>query len=715
MIREGETMEQLKELLLNKISNGKQGEYDLEKLAKLLKMTTTSDFIMLNKALNELENEYAIVRNQKNAFTTAKQAGIYKGVLTLNRKGFGFLDLDENNSIYIGPEDLMGAMDKDEVVVRLFSSNANGDGEVIKVLCRHTDTCIGTFSVGKGGIQVVLDDERIKGRIVVLNLSKYKVVTGTKAMFKIIKYAKPVQLEILQLLGHKDDPGVDVLSVLLQYDIEPEFPEDALKQAESIAQTVEPEQKIGRKDLTNKIVVTIDGDDSKDFDDAISIEKVGHNYKLGVHIADVSYYVDEYSPLDLEAEKRGTSTYVTDRVVPMLPHVLSNGICSLNPKVERLTLTCEMEIDKTGNVKNYEIYPSFIRSTERMTYSNVNKILADDKIVTKKYEHLGDLFSMMQDCASRIRQRRVHDGCIDFDKEEAKILVDKYGKVRDIQLRERGESERIIEDFMICANEVVAKHTKWLEVPCLYRIHETPLAKKMREFAKVSLMMGHKFKGNVEDIHPLEVQRCLEEFKDSSEYPVISTMMLRSMQKAKYDSKCLGHFGLALNEYLHFTSPIRRYPDLIVHRMLRKYCFNTCSDVDVINNDEIKMEKLGHETSDRERASTDAEREVDDMKKAEFMENKVGTVYEGVISSVTKFGFFVELPNTIEGLVHVQTLSDDYYHFEDTSYSLIGEHTKKSYRLGQVVMVKLTGASKEKRTIDFAIFNPKKKKKQVWI
>lgn len=708
-------MTQLKDKILTLIENSKLGTYDIEKLAKELDCTSTSDFIMLNKTLNQLEDDYIIARNPKNFFLTAIQAGIYVGKISINRKGFGFLDLDADNSIYISLDDLKGAMDKDEVVVKLFKIGSN-EGEVVKILTRNTEVCIGTFYVRKTGITVELDDERLKGRIIVRNLAKFRVVSGTKAQFKIIKILKnTIELEITQLLGHRDDPGVDVLSILLQHDIHNEFPDEALKQAEAISQEVLPEQKIGRRDCTNMIVVTIDGDDSKDFDDAISIVAEDKNYRLWVHIADVSYYVTENSPLDVEAVSRGTSTYVTDRVVPMLPHVLSNGICSLNPKVERLTITCEMLIDENGEVISYEIYPSYIRSTERMTYNNVNKILAKDEILCRKYEHLGDLFLMMENCAKRIRKNREKNGAIDFDKEEAKIIVDKSGKVQDIQLRERGESERIIEDFMICANVTVAKHMKWLEIPSLYRVHEQPLAKKLREFAKVALIMGHKFKGNMEDIRPLEVQKCLNEFKDEPEFPVISTLMLRSMQKAKYDSKCLGHFGLALDEYLHFTSPIRRYPDLIVHRMLRKYSFNQCLDVNEIKNDELKMEKLGLETSERERASIEAERDVEDMKKAEFMQNKIGLTFDAVISSVTKFGFFVELPNTVEGLVHVQSLNDDYYHYDETGYQLIGERTGTIYKLGQEVRVKLIDANKEKQTIDFIIHKDKKKKKQRWI
>ncbi len=706
---------ELRDQIIDLIEKSPKGFYDIEKLAKETNQVSASQFVALNKIINQLEDEFLLVRNSQNFFLTAKQAGIEKGIIKVNRKGFGFIDF-EDYSIYISADSLYGAMDLDEVAVqRISQEKENPEGKVIKILKRKNTHCIGVLEYRKGKVVAFLDDVRLSGPTKVTNLKDFKFVAGTKAKFKITKYTQPMELEIEQLLGHKDDPGVDILSILLEYDIEPEFPKEVIKQSEAISQEVLEKQKKGRKDLTNKVTVTIDGDDSKDFDDAITIEKVGKNFKLGVHIADVSYYVEEGSPLDIEARKRGTSTYVADRVVPMLPHILSNGICSLNPQVERLTLTCEMEIDPEGNVVNYELAPSVICSTERMTYHNVNQILEGDPVVIKKYQHLGDLFTMMKDCADRIRKRRVQDGAIDFDKKEAKIIVDKDGHVRDIQIRERKESEKIIEDFMICANEVVAKHMRWLELPSLYRVHETPTPKKMKEFARVSLQLGHKFKGNTENIHPLEIQKCLDEYhQDEDIYPVLSTLMLRAMQKARYDRKCLGHFGLALKEYLHFTSPIRRYPDLIVHRMLRKYVFNSCTDVETLQNDEVLMDDLSLETSERERASTEAERDVDDMKKAEYMEDHVGLIAEGIISSITRFGFFVELENTIEGLVHIQTLSDDHYLFDESNLMLIGERTKKMYRLGQRVKIRCTGASKRNKTVDFQLLKPKKNKLQRW-
>ncbi|MFV0480171.1 MAG: ribonuclease R [Anaerorhabdus sp.] len=706
---------ELKERIIQLINASPKETCTIEFIAKELNETSTSQFVQLNKALNELEEEFLLIRNQKNCFSTTQQMGIEKGIIKVNKKGFGFVDFDDY-SIYVAAMDLGGAMNLDEVAVQITKRQADGiEGKVIQVLTRKSSQCVGVLEYRQGRVVVFLDDARINGEIKITNLKKFKVVSGTKALFKIVKFDTPIELEIVQLIGHKDDPGVDILSVLLSCGIEPTFPKEVMDQAKAISQEIENDQRKGRMDLTNIITVTIDGDDSKDFDDAISIIKEKENFRLWVHIADVSAYVTEGSPMDEEARKRGTSTYVTDRVVPMLPHLLSNGICSLNPHVERLALTCEMVVDPHGEVKTYELYPSVIRSTERMTYNNVNKILEGDEKLMEQYTHLGDLFTLMSDCAKGIRERRVNLGAIDFDKNEAKIIVNKNGEAIDIQLRERKESEKIIEDFMICANEVVAKHMKWLEYPCLYRVHETPAPKKLREFARLSLSLGHKFKGNIENIHPKEIQKCLEEYhQDENIYPVLSTMMLRSMQKARYDQKCLGHFGLASSEYLHFTSPIRRYPDLIVHRMLRKYGFEGCSDLQELKRDEVQMEQLGEETSNCERISTEAEREVDDMKKAEYMENHVGLVEEGIISSINSFGFFVELANTIEGLVHVQNLRDDHYHYDPLNLTLRGERTGKVYRLGEKVMIRCIGANKRNRTVDFEVMKPKKDKIQRW-
>ena len=713
-------MESLKNTVYDLILNGSSGQYDLRMIASVLKLDSTADFVMLNKVLNQLEDEYLIVRNKKDKYLLAHQARVYRGKISVNTKGKGFFDL-ENETIIIPKENLNGALDNDEVVVKLVNKKNDDLGYVEKIIKRNTVKVIGTLTIVKKVVVVTLDEERLNNyKIKVVNADKFKLVNGLKALFKIVKYpyvnknrkSLIMEVAIEQIIGHKDDPGVDILSILLSYEIDPVFPEEVMNQVKEIPQEVSESCKKGRKDLTHLDIVTIDGDDAKDFDDAISIEKTIHGYKLGVHIADVSYYVRKNTPLDIEARKRGTSTYVVDKVVPMLPHLLSNGICSLNPDVERLTLSCVMNVNHKGEIVDYDLFESVIKSKYRMTYNNVNKIFEGNKSVNKKYKDISHLFYLMRDCAKLIRKRRDLNGSIDFDKEEALIVVDDKGKVVDIKKRERRESENIIEDFMISANECVAKHLKHLSIPTLYRIHESPTSKKIEEFKRVSSLMGHTLKYKGSTLRPKDIQKYLNGLKDSEDYPVISTLMLRSMQKARYDAKPIGHFGLALEDYLHFTSPIRRYPDLIVHRMLKKYCFN--HNYDDLEKDEKLMCELAILTSERERASIDAERDVDSMKMAEYMLDHIGEVYEGIVSSVTTFGFFVELDNLIEGLVHIHTLRDDYYHFNESILSLIGENTAKRISLGQKVKVKVVGANKLARTIDFELVSKPKSKLSRW-
>ena len=456
--------------------------------------------------------------------------------------------------------------------------------------------------------------------------------------------------------------------------------------------------------------ITIDGEDARDLDDAISIEKTEQGYRLYVHIADVSHYVTAGSALDKEAYARGTSVYVVDRVVPMLPHALSNGICSLNPKVDRCTLTCMMEINRKGTVIDYQIYPSVINSDERMTYTAVNAILEGDEQVQKQYPHLLKMCLDMKVLSGIIRKRREKLGAIDFDTNEAKILVNEKGKPVDIVLRERKEAERIIEDFMIAANETVAAHVRWLEIPSMFRIHEQPEPKRIREFARIAKTLGYTFTGGIQNVYPAQLQAMLKEAKGEDNYSVLSTFMLRSMQKARYDRRCIGHFGLALKNYLHFTSPIRRYPDLVVHRMLRKYFFEGLQDSEKMARDEQWIEDAAYQASERERNAIDAERAVEDMKKAEYMEGRIGRQYDGVISGITRFGLFVELANTVEGLVHISTIDDDYYHYDDETKCLIGEHSANVYRMGQRVRVVCVAANRFKREIDFELVVKKKKK-----
>lgn len=701
---------ELRESILMKIQDPKYRPMDVHQWADFLHCNESDSFKELIRTLNEMEEEIAIYRNDKDCYMSIQAAGIITGTLRVNPKGFGFVESDEEESgIYVHEKNMLDAMDKDEVVAKK-TVLSNGDQEctIIKVLKRKTTHLIGTIHFNKE-IRVTLDNKVIHSRPKLIKPFKFHLIDGYKVLLKIVRYGDVMLLEIEKILGHKDDPGMDISSVLLEHGIESEFPEEVMKQAESISQTVSEEQKKGRTDLTHRTIVTIDGNDSKDFDDAISIERTKTGFKLGVHIADVSYYVSENSPLDIEARRRGTSVYVVDRVVPMLPQLLSNGICSLNPHVVRLTLTCDMEINQEGEVENYQIYPSYIKSAERMTYENVNKLLNQDKQVCNQYRRLGSLFEDMKECADLIRKRRESLGAISFDKEEAAIKVNESGEVLDVCLKARGESEKMIEDFMVCANECVATHMKWMEIPALYRIHEKPELKKAKELARIALILGYRFKGGLKDLRPLQIQEMLDSFKEEECYPALSLMALRTMQKAKYDCHCLGHFGLALQEYTHFTSPIRRYPDLIVHRMLRKYFFEMNTNEDSIHQDELLMEELAEETSLCERVATEAEREVDDMKKAEYMERYIGKCFDGLISGVTKFGIFVQLENTIEGLVHISTLKDDYYHYDPANFSLMGERRHKIYKLGQKVRVKVANADKEKQIIDFVLIESRKR------
>ncbi len=676
--------------------------------AEYLGMTEDQMYVELEQTLNKLEEDVILVRSKKDRYLLAEDAGVKKGVLSINPKGFGFVSVDEGEDVYIPIDGIETAMHGDEVVVRIFQrQNGTTDGEIIRIIKRNTSQILGTIRFIKKKLTFVAQDVRL-GFVKFVYPPKMKLVEGHVVLAKILKHERPLLVEGVEVLGHINDPGVDILAVLMEYDIYPKFPKEALDMANSVSKDVVMED--GRKDLTHQLTITIDGEDAKDLDDAISIEKIGEKYRLGVHIADVSYYVKENSPLDHEAFNRGTSVYVVDRVVPMLPHVLSNGICSLNPNEKRYALSCIMDIELNGEVSDYQLTPSVIESDYRMTYTNVNKMIHGDEQAKNQYPQLIEMVEHMADCANRIRRRRESLGAIDFEMEEAKILVDEQGHISQILKRERFEAEKLIEDFMVCANETVAKHTRWSHVPSLYRIHEVPSKKKMQAYAKIVGLLGYKMKGSMDDVKPIALQKILRHFEGHDEFPVVSRMMLRSMMKAKYDPAPIGHFGLGLEDYTHFTSPIRRYPDLVVHRMLRKYVFQTPELANMATEEE-RLKGIAEQSSMKERNAVDAEREIEDMKKAEYMEDHIGMIADGVISGVTKFGFFVELSNTIEGLVHIQSLEDDYYEFDAQSMRLRGKNTRKEFRLGQKVRIKVKAANKEQRTVDFIYLPARKERK----
>lgn len=692
----------LKTQFLAKLVENGQRLYPVNQWIGLMNLTNQSDIDRFFQIVRELEEEFEITTTRQDKIVLTKDAGWKTGVLSINAKGFGFVDLEEG-SIYINGTNLKDAMHQDTVLVKPKTYNdGSSEGIVVKVIKRAVPQVVIETTKVDGVLTYVINDPRIRQGVTFTKSDLTHVTEGTVIVADIIDYGNPLIVKIAKILGNKNDPGMDVLTVLAEYGIEPQFPQDVMDQVAKIPMEVQQQDKQGRRDYTDRIVCTIDGDDAKDLDDAISLSKIGDKYHLQVHIADVSHYVTTYSPLDIEAERRTTSVYVVDRVVPMLPHALSNGICSLNPKVVRLTQTCDMVVNQDGSVETYEIVPSFIKSDYRMTYNNVNKILHEDPEMTKQYSEVKDLFFLMKECAMRIRTRREGLGSINFETIESKFKVDENGKVLAISARKQDEAELIIEDFMVLANETVARHMKWLEIPALYRVHETPAKLKMQEFSKLLNQFGEKLRGDLSQIQPSSLQRMLTKFENKPEFHVISTVLLRSMQKAKYDPKCIGHFGLALKEYLHFTSPIRRYPDLIVHRMLRKYHYNL-PDEKARLDDEHMMETYALETSFGERNAVEAEREVENMKKAEFMVDHVGEVHSGIISGVTRFGFFVSLENTVEGLVHIQNLTDDYYEFDPRGYNLRGSRTHRTFVLGQKIKIKVTGANKEKKTIDFQL------------
>lgn len=693
---------ELKEKIVKYVEESPKGKRKFDNIVDALNMHSDLQRAELSNAIDDLESDWIIMKGESGQYYTREQTGIIEGKISINKSGLGFIDCENRDSIKIDAKNQNSALHGDIVLVRCQPWQSYG--EVLKVVKRARNHIIGTYLSTKRGLVFVADDEKLQNATIkVMKDDTFTPIDGMKVVCDIVSYGKTITVKIAKEIGYKDDPGVDILSVLLDHDIQPEFPDEVMEQVHTIPQEVLEEEKRDRKDLTGEITVTIDGDSSKDFDDAVSVCRIDGGYNLKVSIADVSHYVQEGSALDEEAFKRGCSTYVTDRVVPMLPHELSNGICSLNPHVVRLTLTCDMKVDTDGNVFDYSVYPSFIRSTERMTYNNVNRILDGDDDLQKEYAHLGDLFFVLRDCADAIRRHRVSKGAIAFDSSESEIIVDKNGHPIDIRPRQRGHAEEMIEDCMIAANVCVANFMKWQEIPSVYRIHEEPQPKRIKEFVRISELMGHKLILGKGDVHPNAIQKYLESVSDTEEYPVLSMMLLRCMQKAKYDNACVGHFGLAEEEYLHFTSPIRRYPDLIVHRMLRKYSFEGCMDLSQRKMDEEKCAEYAEQSSTREKASVDAEYACDDMKKAEYMLDHIGEKAEGMITGVQSYGFYVQLENTVEGLVSVNHLHDDFYSYDQDRMQLVGNRTHRVYRVGMKVRVACLDANKNKGEIDFVV------------
>ena len=675
-----------------------------------LKLKTTEDLKELLKVLNNLEDTLKIYRTKKDKYMIFQNCQLKIGTFIGNKKGFGFVDIEGDEDVHISKNNTNNAVHGDKVIVEITSKKGKDlDGRIVRIVDRKLDNLVGEYIVKDNKAYIQLDNDKLNITVVVPKELSLGAVPGHKVLVKVTNklQGNTYNGQILKILGHKTDPGVDILSITAKYNINDEFSEEVMAEVDKLPDEVKEEEMIGREDLREEIIFTIDGDDTKDIDDAISIERLeNNNFKLGVHIADVSYYVKDNTKLDEEAYNRGTSVYLADRVIPMLPRKLSNGICSLNPNVDRLAMSCVMEIDEKGNVVDYNIFESVIRSKKQMTYKNVNKIM-EENIVPEGYEEFEEKIKDMQELAHRLRKNKIRRGYIDFEIDEPKLIVDDEGLVTDVLVRERGEGEKLIEDFMIAANETVATHVYFMNLPFVYRIHGEPNEEKIQNFLKFIGILGYKVNGKIKEITPIAMQRLLDDLKEKKEFHILSQLLLRSMQKAVYDKTNIGHFGLGSKCYTHFTSPIRRYPDTTVHRLLRTYLFKKDMSEDTIEYWEGKLPFLTEHTSERERASVECEREVDQMKIAEYMEKHIGEEHDGIVSSVVNFGLFVQLPNLIEGLIRLDDLKDDRYIYDETTFSLIGQRTKKIYRLGDELHIRVKAASKINHTVDFELA-PKK-------
>jgi ribonuclease R len=709
----------MKELIIQLIKEETYQSMTANEIAETLGFSAAAEFVQVVKTLNELESEYLIARTAQNQYNLIERLGFAVGVIDIKQKGFGFVRLEnESQDVFIPKPKINGALSKDKVLIKVLEGKSDrglSEGIVVKIIERGLEYIIGNYTSRKDKGVVKSDNPAIDLTVFIEKSNSLGAVTNHKVKVKLNQIFKDhtANGSVIEILGHKNDPGVDITSVAYQYNFDIVFPETVMLEASKVGEDIEPTETIKRRDLRNLDIVTIDGEDAKDLDDAIRVQKLDNgNYLLGVYIADVSHYVKEGSSLDQNAYLRGTSVYLADRVIPMLPHLLSNGICSLNEGVDRLVMSCEMEVDLQGNVVKHDIFEGVIRSTARMTYTAVNLMLANqDKETIKQYLPLYPMFCEMKKLADILRQKRSRRGSIDFETSESKIVVDELGKVKDILLRDRKSSEKLIEEFMLLANETVAEHFKWLDLPFIYRVHDEPRQEKLQKVIKIASILGHPIKGKENKVHPKALQGLLADLKDDPAERAINMLLLRSMAKAKYSETNIGHYGLASEFYTHFTSPIRRYPDLLVHRLIMEFVIQSNIDPKVVQFFKEKVVSSAIQSSQKERDAIDCENEVNDMKKAEYMEQFIGETFEGVISSLTNWGIYVELPNTIEGLIHVLDMTDDFYEYDETMMIMIGRRTKKIYKIGDIVQVELLSASKAAREINFKLVGMKKSHK----
>ncbi len=660
----------------------------------------------LKEILDALVEEGKVALSKRGKYSKG-HAEHYKGIFQANSRGFGFVaPEDGGEDVFISEDNMLGAFQGDEVeyIITAAPSGRRREGKIVRILSHTVRRIVGLYEKSRNFGFVRPDNQRYLNDIYIPSGKEMGAMTGHKVVVELTSYggehAKP-EGRIIEIIGHINDPGTDILSIVMDYGIRTEFPEKVLNQAVRVGKEVSEADCAGRKDLRDWQMVTIDGEDAKDLDDAVSLTMEGENYVLGVHIADVTNYVQERSALDREALERGTSVYLADRVIPMLPQKLSNGICSLNAGENRLALSCIMKISKTGEIVDHEIAETVICVDRRMSYSGVQKILQSDEQALKENEEFVPMILQMKELSDLIRERRGRRGSIDFDFPETKIQLDENGKPVEIRPYERNDATKIIEDFMLMANETVAEEYFWRELPFLYRTHEVPDEEKIRKLSTFINNFGYHIHVRNE-VKPKEIQKLLGKVEGTPEEDLISRLALRSMKRARYTTENTGHFGLAAKYYTHFTSPIRRYPDLQIHRIIKENLRGRLTENRISHYEEI-LPEVARKCSEHERSAEEAEREVTKMKKAEYMRARIGEEYDGVISGVTKWGIYVELPNTVEGLVHVADMKDDHYEFSEQEYELYGRHTGKTYKLGQRIRVRVADADKVQRTVNFEI------------
>ncbi len=679
-------------------------EKELAVVLQVMKKDREDFHLMLDELLTESKIEMT-----KRGKYVKPEGEVLIGTFISHPKGFGFVEIEgRTEDLYIPESRVNGAFHNDTVQIVLLPGQRGRrqEAEVAKVINHGITTVVGTYEQSKNFGFVVPDNTKMASDIFVSRERSKGAVNGHKVVVEITDYGKndkKPEGKIVEILGHIDDPGVDIMSIVKGFDLPVEFGEKIMHQVERIPNYVQETDMEGRMDLRDIQMVTIDGEDAKDLDDAVSLSMDGENYILGVHIADVANYVQENSALDREAVLRGTSVYLVDRVIPMLPHQLSNGICSLNQGVERLALSCIMTITPDGEITDHKIAETVICVDRRMNYSDVAKILMDkDESTIQEYETFVPMFQEMEKLAMILRKKRKKRGSIDFDFPESKIILDKEGHPIDIKPYDRNVATKIIEDFMLAANETIAQHFYWLELPFVYRTHDTPDSEKIKKLSLFIRNFGYSIKTTQEEIHPKELQKLLAKIDGTPEEPLISRLTLRSMKQAKYTTDCTGHFGLACEYYCHFTSPIRRYPDLQIHRIIKDSIRNRMNE-DKIDKYKSRLPEVAKHSSEMERRADEAERETDKLKKVEFMEDKIGEVFEGVISGITNWGIYVELPNTVEGMIRVADLPDDYFCYDENAFEMVGQGTGKRYKLGEKIAVQVYEADKIARTIDFVI------------